>query len=118
MKLEHTCSGCGNPTHNEEDIGGVKVHICNKCQLAIQKQIEFQSDNQHFRKDKIKCPWCDFEYEDYDGYAYDAGAEEEVECAECGKKFELQVEEIRYYSTKKAVSEMPSDYSGEEDDNE
>jgi hypothetical protein len=40
-----------------------------------------------------------------------------VERPECGKKFDVEVEEKRTYSTKRSLCEMPDNY-GEEDTEE
>lgn len=86
--MKYVCS-CGNPTDNKKIIAGIQIHICDDCEKTI------------------ICPHCGYEYEYYDSCEYEEGEEEEIECNCCGHKFDLEVEEIRYYSTKKSVCEMP-----------
>lgn len=103
---------CGNPTDNAEVIGEIVLHTCDECKARISKEVDWESENEHWRKDTIICPYCDYEYESYDAYNYE-DSEDEIECPECGKKFDLEVENIRYFSTKRSLCEMPEDYEGE-----
>ena len=114
--MKYTCR-CGNPTDNMEIIGDVTLHTCDSCKERISKEVAWESKNEHFREKTIICPYCDFEYELYDAYLYaDEEKAEEIECPECGKKFDLEVEHITYFSTKRSVCEMPEDYEDGDDE--
>ena len=104
--MKYVCS-CGNPTDNKKIIAGIQIHICDDCEKRIEREVKFQSEGERFREKTIICPHCGYEYEYYDSCEYEEGEEEEIECNCCGHKFVLEVEEIRYYSTKKSVCEMP-----------
>jgi len=108
--MKFVCS-CGNPTDNLKVIGNTVLHTCDECLERISKEVDWESENEHWRERTIVCPYCDYEYEMYDAYNYEDN-EEEVECPECGKKFDLEVEHTRYFSTKRSVCEMPEDYEG------
>ena len=108
--MKFVCS-CGTPTDNEKMIGNLIVHTCDKCLERISKEVDWGSENEHWHERTIVCPYCDYEYEEYDAYSYE-DSEDEIECPECGKRFDLEVESIRYFSTKRSVCDMPEDYKG------
>ena len=108
--MKFVCS-CGNPTDNEKLIGNSVIHTCDECLERISKEVDWESENEHYHERTIICPYCDFEYEDYDAWNFDC-SEDEVECPECGKRFDLEIQEIRYFSTKRSVCDMPEDYQG------
>ena len=111
--MKFVCS-CGNPTDNEKVIGKMVIHTCDECLERISKEVDWESENEHYQERTIICPYCDFEYEDYDAWCFDC-SEDEVECPECGKRFDLEIQEIRYFSTKRSVCDMPEDYEGTRD---
>ena len=108
--MKFICS-CGKPTDNSTVIGNSVLHTCDECLERISKEVDWESENEHYRERTIICPYCDFEYEDYDAWNFEGG-EDEVECPECGKRFDLEIQEIRYFSTKRSVCDMPEDYEG------
>lgn len=120
------CSKCGAPTDNDQSFtvpahitGGAiaryEVHRCDKCDKRLDQELAWESKGETIREDNVICPYCEYEYDDYDGYQFDEGNTEEVECLACGRKFNVEVEVRRTYSTKRSLSEMPENY-GEEDD--
>ena len=111
--MKHTCRDCGRETDNEKVIKSIvdgkplfTVHRCDECQAKWDAELEFQSEGEKFREDNLICPWCDFAFEDYDACRYEEGEETEIECPECGRKFDLEVEIQRVYSTKRSLCEM------------
>ena len=121
----YTCRCCGSPTDNDQSFdiparygcrgGRIEVHRCDKCDKRFHQELEWESEGETIRENNVICPYCEYEYSDYDGYQFDEGKTEEVECPECGGKFDVEVEVIRTYSTKRSLSEMPDNY-GEGDD--
>ena len=111
--MKYVCR-CGNPTDNTNVIGDIELHTCDECKERISKQVDWESENEHRREGTIICPYCDFEYEEYDAYAYEE-SENEIECPECGKRFDLEVENITYFSTKRSICDMPEDYGDDEE---
>ena len=105
--MKYRCS-CGNLTDNIEQILDITLHTCDECKEKIRKKVEFQSEGETWRENNIICPFCGYEYDDYDSYSYEY-SEDEVECVNCGKKFDLTVEDIRYFSTQKSLCEMESE---------
>ena len=110
--MKFVCGHCGKPTDNTKVYGNLVFHTCDECQDKMDREIDWQSENEHFRENTIICPYCDYEYEAYDSYRYDEGEETEIECPECGRKFDLEVENIRYFSTKRSLCEMPTEKGG------
>lgn len=111
------CQDCGAETSNRFDIHNVEgtkviltVHRCDACQKRFNLELEFQREGETFREQSLICPWCGVEFEDYEAWGYDT--EDEVECPLCGKHFDLVVREIRQYSTKRSLCDMPEDYGG------
>ncbi len=120
-----TCR-CGEPTDNDQsfsfvntitkELVRVEVHRCDKCDKRLDQELGWESEGETFREDKVICPYCGYEYEDYDGYEFNEGKTEEVECPECGRKFDIEVEIRRTYSTKRSLSEMPENYGAEDEE--
>ena len=104
--MKYKCSVCGKPTDNEKTTHGYTYHICNECHDRISKEVEFQSEGEQWRENTIICPFCEYHFEAYDSYEYEIGEHSEIECPACDRKFDLEVEEIRYFSTKKSLCEM------------
>lgn len=115
------CTICGAPTDNDQSFTTrngfhLEVHRCDKCDKRFHQELNWESEGESIREEKIVCPFCGHEYEDYSGYEFDEGRHEETECECCGRKFDLEVEVSRTYSTKRSLCEMPEDYGEEEED--
>lgn len=114
------CDLCGCDTTNDQshtlrDGYRLEVHRCDACDHRLDLEIEWECMDETVCENRIICPYCGYEYSDYDGYYYDEGLHQEVECECCGKHFELEVEVRRTYSTKRSVCDMPDDWDGEDD---
>lgn len=96
---------------NTKVICDYVFHTCDECQKKMDIEYDWQSKNEHYGEDTIICPYCDYEYENYDACQYEDN-ESEIECPLCGKKFDLEVRTITEYSTKRSLCEMPEDYQG------
>lgn len=104
--MKYKCS-CGKPTDNETFISeNLILHTCDECKEQIHKEVEFQSEGEQWREDTIICPFCKYHFEAYDCYEYEVGEHSKIECPACDGKFDLEVEDIRYFSTKKSLCEM------------
>ena len=119
----YKCDKCGEPTDNDQSftlttVHGpgrrYEVHRCDRCDKRFQLEIDWESEGETIREDTLICPYCGHEYDTYDAYDFEEGRTPEVECEICGKKFDLEIETMRLYSTKRSACEMPDDY-GEED---
>lgn len=110
----HSCMFCGNMTENINEAkdfmstsfvdtyGNSEIHICDKCKEELFNIDEWQ--NEQFRENTIICPWCGYQYEEYDSYEFEEGEyidDDLITCPECGQKFELEVEYLTYFTTKK-----------------
>ena len=123
--MKYICRICGEPTDNDQSfdvsvnlqVYHHEVHRCDKCEKKLSQQMDWEIEGETIGEDEIICPYCNFAYEDYDAYSFDEGNTDEVECPECGRKFDLNVEVKRTYSTKRSLCEMPENY-GEEGEEE
>lgn len=120
----YKCDICGCDTTNDQSVtlarkyGGyhIEAHRCDACDHRLDLEIDWQAMGETIQETNIICPYCGYEYGDYEGYGFDAGDHDEVECDSCGKHFDLEVVERRTYSTKRSVCDMPEDFNGEESD--
>jgi DNA-directed RNA polymerase subunit RPC12/RpoP len=113
--MKHTCH-CGKPTDNEHQYGKITCHTCDDCLRRIDNEVDFQSEGETYRESTIICPHCGHKYDFYDACGFEEGDYEETVCECCGKKFDLDVITIPYFSTKKSLCEMPEDYEPEKED--
>lgn len=112
--MKYICSKCGKPTDNIRDSGdGLVYSWCDDCNNFWSRQYDFQGETETINERSLICPHCGHVYDDYDAYGFDDGESEEVVCEICGKKFDLEVECVRRYSTKRSLCEMPEDYGNE-----
>lgn len=115
------CKVCGCDTTNDQgftfrDGYHIEIHRCDACQKQFDREFEWEGRGERFQEEVIICPYCGYEYDNYDCYGFECGEHNEVECESCGKHFELEVRETRSYSTKRSLCDMPEDFDPEEDD--
>ena len=125
--MKYVCQKCGAPTDNDQSFdlipirglppSRLEVHRCGKCDKRFKQELEWESDGETLWEDKIICPYCGYEYGDYESCSYDHSTDE-VECAACGRKFDLQVEVKKTFSTKRSLCEMPDNYGEEDEEND
>lgn len=111
-----TCRDCGAETENSHDITDpqnmkviLTVHRCDDCLKKLDRKLEWELQGESYQEDSVLCPYCGFEYDDYDTYGFDEG-EQDVICDECGKSFTLEVQTMRKYSTHRRAEDMPEDF--------
>lgn len=106
----YICGICGKPTDNKNIISPtVTLHTCDDCCARISREVEYQSGGERVRERTVICPHCGYKYDPYDAFAFDEGETEEVVCECCEHKFDLEVENITYFSTKRSILEMPQE---------
>lgn len=125
---KYKCDRCGAPTDNDQSFTSrafpglpskrYEVHRCDACDKRLDQELEWEAEGETLREDELVCPYCGASYEAEDAWRFEEGKTEEVECMFCGKKFDLEVEESRTYSTKRSLCEMPDDYGEEEEEDE
>lgn len=103
--MAYKCDRCGKLTDNDQ----INIHvsnscICDNCLKQLDRKIKWKLENEHWREDIIICPYCDCEY--YTSL-YDEEGYYTVKCPSCKKKFNLEVEEVRHFSTQRNIDEMP-----------
>ena len=106
--MSFICARCKNPTDNETIIGDVTVHFCDACNKQLHREVTWESEGEQYLEKTVICPYCEHEYEMFD--AYELESDEEIECECCGKKFDLEVREVRLFTTKRSLCEMPKDW--------
>jgi DNA-directed RNA polymerase subunit RPC12/RpoP len=122
------CDYCGIPTDNDQSFiippcfkGDrplvIERHRCDKCQRRFTQESEWESEGATIDVDSVTCPYCGYVYCDDEGYQFDEGETEEVECPACSRRFDVEVEVKRTYSVKRSLCEMPENY-GDEDEEE
>ena len=121
------CMKCGSPTDNDQSftvpdyiMGGepktYEVHRCDKCDKRFHQELAWETKGETTREYKLICPYCQYEYDDYDAYGFQEGDTPEVECEACGRKFDLEVDTRRVFSTKRSFCEMPEDWDKDDED--
>lgn len=121
MSGKYKCDYCGAPTDNDQTFkvstGRVfEAHRCDECDKRLNRVFAWQDKGENYREDELICPFCQTSYDGYDAYGFDEGTTKEIECDFCGRKFDLEVEVSRTYTTKRSVCEMPDDWDEEDDD--
>lgn len=118
--MQYICNICKGPTDDAHTIGDLAqvFHLCDACRDKIDREYDYQSAGETIQERTLVCPHCGHEYEDYDAYGFDEGGTDEVECEACGRKFDLEIECIRRYSTKRSLSGMPPNYGMDDDEGE
>lgn len=120
MTGKYKCNRCGAPTDNDQSFtitSGyyLEVHRCDECDARLNLEIAWESKGETVAEDELVCPYCQASYDDYDAYGFDEGRTTEIECSFCGRKFDLEVEVRRTYSTKRSLCEMPDGWSEEDE---
>jgi DNA-directed RNA polymerase subunit RPC12/RpoP len=117
--MPYICDECGKPTKNAsyyhdfmppdfvEKYGDKVTHTCDQCRDKAERVREWQ--NEQFQGNEIICPWCG--YKNRDSWEQE-DSDDEYECPDCGKVFELEVEHEVSYTTRK-----PEDKYSETEDN-
>lgn len=90
--MKYICDYCGKPTDNDQsfNLDGTiyESHRCDKCNNRLDDLIDWQ--NEQWRENTTTCPWCGYEFEDYEN-EHEEG-EIEVKCPVCEKHFEVEAE--------------------------
>jgi transcription elongation factor Elf1 len=99
-----------------DKISKRSYHYCKKCKDLKDLEFDWEREGETTRESNVICPYCDYEYDDYDSYSFvDDGQVEEHSCQQCGKKFDIEVDTTVYFSTKRSICEMPQDYKGDDE---
>lgn len=110
--MKYKCDGCGSPTDNiyhDSDFmdeafikkyGDREHHRCADCDKRLEDEIEWENEQAY--TEHITCPWCG--YENLDSWEYE-DSEDEVECGECSRMFDLDVHHDIKYTTRKSECE-------------
>lgn len=114
--MEFTCAGCGAGTNNTELIREIPVHFCDVCRERISREAKWERQGETWRKPNVICPYCGYEMDSEDSALFfEVGKTEEYACEWCQRKFDVEVRQVRYYSTNRSACEMPEDWQPPED---
>lgn len=123
--MKYICDTCGNPTDNawfckdhfSKDIldrcnwWDKASHTCDACEAEEKAKEEWK--NEHLLESSIICPWCEYEFEDYEN-VYDEG-EDEIECPCCEKPIEVEARCDWRWTSRKPEKEYQNYRKGQED---
>lgn len=122
--MKWKCQRCGELTGNDQSfeikpLGAssphrVEVHRCDRCDKRFHQELDWESEGETYNENRVVCPYCGHEYDDYDSYSFGTDTDE-VECRSCGHEFILRVEVKKLFSTRRSLSEMPENYGEEEE---
>lgn len=120
--MKYKCQNCGDETDNDQSLKSinadeiVEIHRCDKCQERWDRELAWESKGETINESELICPYCNAVYHDYEAYDFDEGETEEEECSHCGRKFDVEVQVERLYSTKRSLCEMPDDWNEEDEE--
>lgn len=114
--MEFTCAYCGTDTNNTEQIGAVAVHFCDACRERIKREVKWERQGETWREPNVICPYCGYELDSEDSALFfEVGETKEYACEWCQRKFDVDVREVRYYSTNRSACEMHEDWQPPEE---
>lgn len=107
----YTCHVCGKPTPNYREwspsvaaiLGEQGQSTCDECRIL------YKWRNEQLADERLICPYCEVSIGDpweYDEY------EDEIECPECGRAFEVEITTVRTYRTCRRREDMPDGWDG------
>lgn len=113
----YTCGVCGEPTPNYREyspsiaaiLGKQGYSTCDEC--ARKAQILYKWRNEQYSEERLICPYCESFIGD--PWEYDED-EEEIECPECGRTFEVEIATVRTYRSRRRREDMPDGWNGGE----
>lgn len=113
----YTCHVCGKPTPNYHEwwpsvaaiLGEQGESTCDEC--LRKAQISYKRRNEQFDEERLICPYCESSIGD--PWEYD-DEEDEIECPECGRTFEVEIATVRTYRTRRRMEDMPDGWDGGE----
>lgn len=90
-------------------LGESGYSVCDEC--LRKARIEREWENEQCDEERLICPYCESSIDD--PWYYDED-DEEVECPECKRTFELEITTVRTYRTKRRIEDMPDGWNGGE----
>ena len=113
--MKYKCDFCGKPTDDISIIPmahgkTLEYHTCDFCKDLHNRQYDWEQDNEHLYESNIVCPYCDYEFDDYDSYSYVEEGDCDVECPMCDKTFKVEIKQTVEFSTHKRAEDMPKDW--------
>ena len=104
-----TCTKCGAPARKRTFSKYAKDLEITKCPACANKRHAlWEWEHEQLLEDNIICPYCG--WEDIDSWEYADGLIHEIDCPECGRTFNLDVEVEVKYTTTRREEDMPSSY--------
>lgn len=113
----YICDVCGEPTPNYREyspsmaaiLGKQGYSTCDECLRKV--HISYKWRNEQFDEERLICPYCESSISD--PWEYDED-EDEIECPECGRTFEVEIATVRTYRTRRRMEDMPDGWDGGE----
>lgn len=113
----YTCDMCGKPTLNYSEyspglaaiLGEQGYSRCDGCRKKV--HIAHEWANEQAFDERMVCPYCESDIED--PWQYEEG-EDEIECPDCKRTFEVEIASTRTYTTRRRIEDMPDGWIGGE----
>ena len=105
------CMECGKETSDylfSDEIYRKKYGYDFLCRECKEKKMAFYDwENEQFEMEEIVCPWCGYEFSD--SYEFDFGSSgyKEIECEDCEKTFEVELNIKYLYTSRKRRCDFP-----------
>lgn len=117
VRTMYTCDMCGKPTPNyrkystwmADIMGEPGCSTCDECQRKV--EIFHDWRNEQVAEERLICPYCESSIDD--PWYYDED-EDEIECPDCKRTFEVEIITVRTYTTRRRIEDMPDGWNGGE----
>lgn len=113
----YICDVCGEPTPNYREYSPSMAAIlgkqgCSTCDGCLREaHILHKWRNEQYAEERLICPYCESSISD--PWEYDED-EDEIECPECGRTFEVEIATVYTYRTRRRKEDMPDGWNGGE----
>lgn len=95
MSEQLVCKYCGKPLDLIDD--DTVFTVCKECDDKLTRYYKWENNQR--KMSYIVCPWCG--YQDPDSWEFNSEYDDEYECVNCGKIFEVSQDVEIFYNSKK-----------------
>lgn len=95
-------------------VNDIRDRIEQLCAGAVEKdrgENLHEWENEQETDERMICPYCGDSISD--PWEYEEG-EDEIECPNCDRTFEVEISSVRTYRTRRRIEDMPDGWNGEE----